>query len=108
MNSVELDLSVAAAPLRSDLLGFALATSPLRSTLEPVVARHRAHVRNLAARQDAFAVQGALTAATARLASRDDVGAVLLPHQEDRRHVRGRDDPAPGPDVVPHQRRSGR
>lgn len=82
VNGVKLDLSIAAAPLRSDLLGFALATSPLRSTLEPVVTRHRAHVRILAARHDAFAVQGALTAATARLASRDDVGAVLLPHQE--------------------------
>ncbi|OCG75742.1 hypothetical protein [Microbacterium sediminis] len=82
VNGVDLDLSVVAAPLQSDLLGFALATSPLRGTLEPAVARHRAHLRILAAPAEPFAVQRALMAATARLASRDDVTAVLLPHQE--------------------------
>lgn len=82
VNGVDLDLSLFGSPLQSDLLGFALATSPLRATLEPAVDRHRAHLRILAAAAEPFAVQRALMAATARLASRDDVKAVLLPHQE--------------------------
>ena len=79
---VRLDLSVFAAPLQSKLLDFALANSPVRSILEPAVAAHRSHLLVLAAREDPFRVQQALTPVVATLASGDGVTAVLLPHQE--------------------------
>lgn len=82
VNGVDVDLGVHTSPVPADALGPDLGVSPLRQTLEPAVAAHRAHVSvTVPVGADWRSSLTVFANVVARLLDRDDAKAVWLPQQ---------------------------
>lgn len=82
VNGVDVDLGVHTSPVPAEALAPDLGVSPLRQTLEPVVAAHRAHVSvTVPVGSDWRSSLAVFANVVARLLDRDDAKAVWLPQQ---------------------------
>lgn len=82
VNGVDVDLGVHTSPVPADALAPDLGVSPLRQTLEPAVAAHRAHVSvTVPVGADWRSSLAVFANVVARLLDRDDAAAVWLPQQ---------------------------
>lgn len=82
VNGVDVDLGVHTSPVPADALAQDLGVSPLRQTLEPAVAAHRAHVSvTVPVGADWRSSLAVFANVVARLLDRDDAKAVWLPQQ---------------------------
>lgn len=82
VNGVDVDLGVHTSPVPADALAPDLGVSPLRQTLEPAVAAHRAHVSvTVPVGADWRSSLAVFANVVARLLDRDDAKAVWLPQQ---------------------------